>query len=402
MTRVSDFTNETGYKTLSIQSKWSSRSQYGVNKYWTDWSYPDMGFTKRALHFKSITTKGGYLSAYGFRQPTPYSRCIARLDDVVGDLKWYTNGGRLYEYTGVSGVNPDGITFGPNMYCNFATGRVLIPPFLEDRAIAEARLKFLDKKVDLGVAFAEWGQSVLYLADRVAILARALLWFRRNWRSHYSTPFYKNPVTAMADAWLAYQYAIKPLIYDIWGASQLLDKGVKKRDTLFKVTRTVSTDVPLSSFLSSDGSPCYNATGKATCSAKVQLWGVLQNDILGFAAEVGLLNPLLIAWELFPYSFVIDWLMPIGNWLESLTAVIGVEFVGGCTTLMTTATITAEAPNPGYGSFVEGRRPTVKLSMKAMERKTHATFPFPLPYLRMPSGSDSQVASALALLLQLR
>jgi hypothetical protein len=35
-----------------------------------------------------------------------------------------------------------------------------------------------------------------------------------------------------------------------------------------------------------------------------------------------------VAWELVPYSFVVDWFLPIGSWINSLDATIGFEFRG--------------------------------------------------------------------------
>lgn len=47
-------------------------------------------------------------------------------------------------------------------------------------------------------------------------------------------------------------------------------------------------------------------------------------------AKLGLLNPALVAWELVPFSFVADWFIPIGDYLEFLTLPFEVEHVDGC------------------------------------------------------------------------
>jgi hypothetical protein len=44
---------------------------------------------------------------------------------------------------------------------------------------------------------------------------------------------------------------------------------------------------------------------------------------------LGLTNPALLAWELVPFSFVLDWLLPIGDWLSSLDATVGLQFSDG-------------------------------------------------------------------------
>lgn len=44
------------------------------------------------------------------------------------------------------------------------------------------------------------------------------------------------------------------------------------------------------------------------------------------ASQYGLNNPSLIAWELVPYSFVVDWFLPVGDYLERLGAFSGLKF----------------------------------------------------------------------------
>lgn len=45
-------------------------------------------------------------------------------------------------------------------------------------------------------------------------------------------------------------------------------------------------------------------------------------DILN---SIGLDNPAYIAWNLLPLSFVIDWIVPVGPWIESFTALAGLN-----------------------------------------------------------------------------
>lgn len=41
--------------------------------------------------------------------------------------------------------------------------------------------------------------------------------------------------------------------------------------------------------------------------------------------QIGLTNPLLLGWELIPFSFVADWFIQVGDYLETLDALIGVK-----------------------------------------------------------------------------
>jgi hypothetical protein len=48
---------------------------------------------------------------------------------------------------------------------------------------------------------------------------------------------------------------------------------------------------------------------------------------LSTASELGLTNPLAVAWELVPFSFVVDWALPIGSFLNQIDASVGWTFV---------------------------------------------------------------------------
>lgn len=51
----------------------------------------------------------------------------------------------------------------------------------------------------------------------------------------------------------------------------------------------------------------------------------LVNPQAAYLAEFGLENPARLAWDLLPYSFVLDWAFPIGTWLDMQTALCGLS-----------------------------------------------------------------------------
>lgn len=55
----------------------------------------------------------------------------------------------------------------------------------------------------------------------------------------------------------------------------------------------------------------------------------VENRTLASLNSLGLVNPLSLAWELLPMSFVVDWFIPIGGFLRQLTAPLGLEFTYG-------------------------------------------------------------------------
>jgi hypothetical protein len=80
----------------------------------------------------------------------------------------------------------------------------------------------------------------------------------------------------------------------------------------------------------------------------------IESPLTVFLAQSGFTNPVNLAWEILPYSFVIDWLLPIGPYLETLSAWHGTAFAGGFKTQFTRQNINAsiyyekvpDPPNP--------------------------------------------------------
>lgn len=199
-------------------------------------------------------------------------------------------------------------------------------PSLMNAALTAARLKLKRKKVDLGVAFGERKQTsnlVAKTASRLTGAVRRLrrgeirgamnaLGIRRSARQPRSRLWSNN--------WLELQYGWKPLLSDVFGACEALSKrpasdwrvtakGVRSRKQI--ATRT---------FWSWDAG-VY--TAECDIVAFVRIDAMPQNDAIMSLASLGVTNPLTVGWELLPYSFVVDWFIPIGQYLDSLDASFG-------------------------------------------------------------------------------
>lgn len=77
------------------------------------------------------------------------------------------------------------------------------------------------------------------------------------------------------------------------------------------------------------GSQVYTRTGTGRHVVKAGIKAFVTNDTLVQLGSHGLTNPLALAWELFPMSFVINWFLPIGNFLAGLSTPFGMEFRDG-------------------------------------------------------------------------
>lgn len=218
---------------------------------------------------------------------------------------------------------------------------------------------------------------------------------------------------AVGNAWLELQYGWKPLLSDVYGSMETMAKANNppsgNPNTIFKkmtarAKRTESpykrTDFPLGTAV---GSWYEISQGVVECHVKIGVTYAISSPALTSMAKVGITNPALLAWELLPYSFVVDWFLPIGNYLSSLDATAGLLFVDGYVTVYrkyrgTYDTMKGYSSASGYKRY-SGTSSGQKTSF-LVKRTPLGGFPSaPLPSFKNPLSS-SHVASAMALLLQ--
>lgn len=130
-----------------------------------------------------------------------------------------------------------------------------------------------------------------------------------------------------ANAWLELQFGWKPLLADIHSLS--VDVTDKLNGDYFP---TVSIKGH-SGFVKANYSTLFNNhnvrinEGFGAVSSSVTALFRIEDSNLELLQAFGLLNPLSVAWEVVPFSFVIDWFAPIGNYLDNLGALAGLELV---------------------------------------------------------------------------
>lgn len=114
----------------------------------------------------------------------------------------------------------------------------------------------------------------------------------------------------LSNEWLQYRYAIMPLVFSVQDIVELLDS----RTAEFKTGR--SRD---SVQLKGDSAPLFGGesgfiydevTGTIKCSAVGK--SRFTDQSLRLADQISI-NPFLTAWELIPFSFVIDWFVNVGD-----------------------------------------------------------------------------------------
>lgn len=221
----------------------------------------------------------------------------------------------------------------------------------------------------------------------------------------------KRKHESLASHWLALQYGWKPLLSDLKGFAEQLASThlgqVKVSARTFDIrglTDTLTTPGTFGSsspYIESTWDSIRKRTSILKIGYKAKFLGYLNPK--AYLARLGLTNPIDLAWELLPLSFVVDWLLPIGSFTNNLDSTHGLVFMGGtksiikeykldysATTIPLSMMPTAPWPIQGYRN---GSQRKIEI-----ERKVLTDFPYPaLPSFKDPF-STTHDANGLALM----
>lgn len=134
----------------------------------------------------------------------------------------------------------------------------------------------------------------------------------------------------ISGAWLAMQYGWLPTLSDTYEAWKAIEKHEKTREskmTFFASHRRRNEKT------SSSGSTGYISR---TVRRKSISYTLYAEPSLG--VELGLTDPASVLWEVMPWSFVIDWFIPIGDYLDLLGFIPHLQGRGHSTSKLTTQT----------------------------------------------------------------
>lgn len=216
----------------------------------------------------------------------------------------------------------------------------------------------------------------------------------------------------LADWWLELQYGWKPLLSDIYGAAEHIAYSYYAQRPLRATARVSDVQrriqVPKGILA---GPYSQNEQFGEFCDS---IFESRSTVILEFTEDAtwcdamsrtGLTNPALLAWELLPYSFVVDWFVPLGAYLSAMDAGSGLNFKRGmCYTVTKQLDVTnwrkvkSDAPLNGYTTTLSGNQATRRRETKV--RTIYGSFPFPkFPDLQPKVGVEKALTS-LSLLNQ--
>jgi len=189
--------------------------------------------------------------------------------------------------------------------------------------IGKLRDKVGGSDFNLAVFLAEGNEALRMIGDTAIKLSKGITYarhgdfvnvFRVLFGNRVEPPKrfkFRVPDREIASRWLELQYGWKPLLSDIHGGAEFLAHQLNV--PLQQVTRVSRQRV-----VSLDSPPIGGAY-----SRYVNYGLFVRSSIKAIISEVnvpqlvGLTDPLSVIWEKTPWSFVADWAIPIGSWLQS-------------------------------------------------------------------------------------
>jgi hypothetical protein len=264
-----------------------------------------------------------------------YVRSYSSSDSLSGaGNRWYV------EYTGI----PASVTMWPELY-------------------AKAFNKFKDKigaNASLGVSLAESRQSLGMVTNRLLQLARftnslrkgrfrdaavalgvqdSPQWKRLNRSLGKNSLKYRtlSKIRNLPDSrpgvlrkgskhfannFLEFHFGWKPAIQDIYDTLEVLEKPVK--GAMIKASAKLKLPARSKEVINTSSDSGYRQTDQ-TWAQTVTLQAEVAVSNANFASlqQVGLINPATVIWETIPFSFVLDWFVNVGDFLDSFTAFAG-------------------------------------------------------------------------------
>lgn len=272
----------------------------------------------------------------GWREPTPYAFTKRYWKGASGVqlLRW-PDGQEYYLYTGDVGMASGSAPINSEAIFNFALSEVDLESGtsgLANRALLMALANLKGKRVDLGVAFGERNQCARMVGDTARNIAKSIKSFRRGqfrdaWKALGSPDrWYRfgDNTKRLANARLMMQYGVRPLLSDVDGAARALAERVKEdwRVSAKGFGKEIRDRSVLKPITAADPIG-FTSKFVGWRGAFVRIDAIPSNEILVSFTSLGLTNPLVLGWELLPFSFVVDWLLPIGSWLDALDSYFG-------------------------------------------------------------------------------
>lgn len=301
------------------------------------------------------------------------------------------------------------------------------PPAQPDhiQAVRSLALRNLIRKAgnemesNLALGIAEIGQITRMIGNTVGRVTGSMTALRRGNLSGAAgalfggrRPRYRrrgglSRTNSVAQNWLELQYGWKPLLSDLNGLFEALGAlnttGIYERMVTASATREQFESIPITIFQANPVRVVGQHIVRTRTTYKFGMRFRIDSPLVAFMAQTGFTNPINLAWEVLPFSFVADWFLPIGPWLETLSAWHGLSFLDGYEVRFTRQEVASAVSAIGGNNFQNGYLDTsvqgdYQREWLKFERVKLTTFPTPsFPSFRRGMNT-TRTANAIALM----
>ena len=121
---------------------------------------------------------------------------------------------------------------------------------------------------------------------------------------------------------------------------------------------------------------------------------VVSNPNLLLADQLGFINPAVVVWDAVPYSFVVDWFLPVGKFLQSFSNDFGITLIELSKTMGSYGSMTYRHISEDNGNVPKNA------TGFSLDRTIPGSFPMPgfFSRVRLPDADLWHCATSFALM----
>lgn len=386
----------------------------------TDFDY-EVEYTPDKVNGSWVNLPGGSK----FRRSTNYFRFKLSLQPGMSQNfsgTYKTSGGSVYSTYARSspgGYQADIITKQSGSYSKndsagvlSLTNHVSIPTMRRNEAVTKALNNIASQKANIGENLATFRQTINLIRSPAGALVDGLRYVRsrpdfRKFLYDSARSLNKKGITSRtAEEYLKYVYGWKPLMSDIHGIIELA-KTQGARPLLVNGTgrSKISVQNPEAKIGVASSSQTFGGPLEIESNVRCSLWARFDPNGSGIRTlnQLGLNNPLALAWDLMSWSFVIDWFCPVGPVLNALTAPAGLIFVDGSISNRVSASAEYRHYYDGLLGQYSGPEATGSIIYEAYNRQTITSWPLPGFWIDGdPLRADRSLKALALAIIQLR